>query len=129
MRFINVDLDILSGHPLDQLCRDLVERGMLLLHVGPHDDGFFARLETELCGYTSGPEEIICRFCDVLESLEGKAALEWESSRLRTFDLGYETTGSPPHSSSSLSHATLSRIVALGATIAFTFYHRSESES
>lgn len=128
LRFINVDLDIGSHSPLDHLCRDLVGHGMLLLRCGPHPEGFFARLETEEDGNTSDPDSIINCFCDALESMDGDAASEWKSAHLRCFDLGYNVTGSTLPSTSALSHVTLARVVALGASLAFTFYRHPEIE-
>jgi len=128
LQFINVDLDIESKKSLDYLCLELSSFEIHHLHCGPSDRGFFARLECANGGESCEPDSVICKFCDALESLDDRATNEWKSARLRCFDLGFETSGSDLCCQSFLRHKTLSRVVALGASIAYTAYPRDQSE-
>ncbi len=128
VRFINVDLDIESTKSLDYVCLELSRSGIHHLHCGPSGRGFFARLECAEGGDTCEADSVICKFCDAIESLDERASNEWKAAYRRCFDLGYETSGSDLCWQSDLQHQTLSRVVALGASIAFTVYPRDQSE-
>jgi len=128
VRFINVDLDIESRNSLDYLCLELSSSGIHHLHCEPGERGFFARLECSNGGDTSEADSVINQFCDGLESLDKRASEQWMSAHRRCFDIGYETSGSDQCWQSDLKLRTLSRVVALGASITFTVYQRSQSE-
>ena len=128
VRFINVDLDIESKKSLDYLCLELSSSDIHHLHCEQGDRGFFARLECSNGGDTSDADSVILKFCNALESLDERASAQWKAAHRRCFDLGYETSGSDQCWQSDLQIKTLSRVVALGASIAFTVYPRSQSE-
>jgi hypothetical protein len=128
VQFINVDLDIESRESLDYLCLDLSSSDIHHLHCEPGERGFFARLECSSGGDTSEADSVINKFCNALEALDERASAQWKAAHRRCFDLGYETTGSDQSWQSDLQLKTLSRVIALGASIAFTVYPRSQSE-
>jgi hypothetical protein len=123
VRFINVDLDLESKGPLDYLCLEL-SRGKDVhhMHCGPNGRGYSATLECANGGETCEAESVIHRFCEVVESLNERAMGEWKAAHLRTFDIGYEVSGSDLRWKTELRQATLTRVVALGACIVFTVY-------
>ena len=129
VRFINVDLDIESRKSLDHLCHELSSSDIHHLVCEPGERGFFARLECSNGGETSDADSVINKFCDALETLDERASAEWKAAHRRCFDLGYETSGSDLCWQSDLRHETLSRVVALGASISFTVYPGDQSES
>jgi hypothetical protein len=128
VQFINVDLDIESTKSLDYLCLELSRSGIHHLHCGPSGRGFFAKLECADGGDTSEAASVICKFCDAIESLDERASNERKAAHRRCFDLGYATSGSDLCWQTELQHKTLSRVVALGASIVFTVYPRDQSE-
>lgn len=128
VQFINVDLDIESRESLDYLCLELSSSGIHHLHCGPVGRGFFARLECSNGGDMSDADSVINKFCHALESLDERAAAQWKAAHRRCFDLGYETSGSDQCWQSDLRLKTLSRVVALGASIAFTVYPGNQRE-
>ncbi len=128
LRFINVDLDIESTKPVDYLCLELSTSDIHHLHCGPTGRGYLARLECANGGDSCEPDSIINQFCDAIERLDERASAEWQAANFRCFDLGYETTGLDQRWCSTLRHSTLSRVVALGASVAFTAYPRDPSE-
>ena len=128
VQFINVDLDIESRDSLAYLCLELSSSDVHHLHCEPGERGFFARLECSNGGDTSEADSVINKFCSALESLDERAAAQWNAAHRRCFDIGYETSGSDQCWQSDLQRKTLSRVVALGASIAFTVYPRSQSE-
>lgn len=128
LRFINVDLDIESNKSLDYLCLELTSGEVHHLHCGPSERGFFARLECANGGDTCEPDSIINQFCEAIEQLDERATQEWKDAHYRCFDLGYEANDSGHRWTSSLRHSTLSRVVAIGASVAFTAYPKDQSE-
>ena len=128
LRFINVDLEIESNNSLDYLCLDLSSSGVHHLYSGPSGRGYLARLECADGGDTCEPDSIIMKFCDAIDHLDERASEEWKNAKFRCFDLGYEAIDSDQTWQSALRHATLSRVVALGASIYFTAYPKNQSE-
>jgi hypothetical protein len=128
LRFINVDLDIESKQPLDHLCLELSTWDIHHLYCGPSERGFLARLECANGGETCEPDSIINKFCDAIERIDERALGEWQAANFRCFDLGYETTGADQRWNSAIRHSTLSRVVSIGASLAFTAYPRNPSE-
>ena len=128
LQFINVDLDLESGKPLDYLCLELSTSDIHHLHCEPSGRGYSARLECANGGDSCEPDSIINQFCDAIEQLDERASAEWQAANFRCFDLGYETTGSDQRWCTALRHHTLSRVVSIGASIAFTAYPKNPSE-
>jgi len=130
VRFINVDLDLESKSPLDYLCLELSSgKDVHHLHCGPNGRGYSATLECANGGETCEAKSVIHRFCEAIEALDERAKGEWNAAHLRTFDIGYEVSGSDQRWNTQLRHATLTRVAALGASIAFTVYPADESKT
>jgi len=130
IQFINVDLEIESKKPLDYLCVNILSgrSDMHILFCGPTGRGFLASLECADGGDSCEPDSIINVFCEAIEQLDKRALTEWKAANFRCFDLGYETNGLDQRWRSILRHSTLTRVVSIGASIAFTAYPRDRSE-
>ena len=122
LRLINVDLDIQSSGSLERLCSKLVAGGMDSLYCGDHQDGFFARFECVDGGDEYDADEVIQKFCGIVEGLDESGERDWESADRRVFDVGYQATDGSDRWATELKNPTLLRVAKLGATVALTVY-------
>lgn len=117
--FLNVDLDIRSGAPLDDLVNAFGRR-VVILYVGREGRQYGAHLE--LAVSPAGADRTIQRFVTLVADLPRSARRLWQAARTREFNVGVQA-GSGPHAFGlRLRPATLQSAAKIGAHIAFTVY-------
>ncbi|MBN9693853.1 MAG: hypothetical protein J0M24_26730, partial [Verrucomicrobia bacterium] len=89
--------------------------------LGPLRRGVFL-LSLECNSYPRNADVGIRRLCDAVERLGPSERRLWERALSRTFDVGYSLAEGDKAVQVSLQPSTLSRVVAVGATVAFTCY-------
>lgn len=119
-QFLNVDLEVLSKSDLSVFAKSFGSRRVSVLYCDRQAEEFLAALELVTMRRT--PEQLLARFCDLLEAMPPHAAKLWREASQRTFDIGIESGRSHPALALKISPATLARITALGATVAVTVY-------
>ncbi len=119
-QFLNVDLEVLSKSDLSVFAKSFGSRKVSVLYCDHQGEQFLAALELATTRRT--PEQLLARFCDLLEAMPPKAAKLWREANRRTFDIGIESGRSQPALALMIPPATLARITALGATVAVTVY-------
>lgn len=85
-------------------------------------------LHLESVRWPNTPDAAARALCAVVERLSTRGLRLWRNAKRRVFDVGYDL---PPGSRSvhvALQPDTLERIVALGATVAFSCYREDSSE-
>ncbi|KAF0175448.1 MAG: hypothetical protein FD161_3343 [Limisphaerales bacterium] len=119
-QFLNVDLEVLSKADLAEFAKSFGTRKVSVLYCDRQGAAFFAALELVTMRRT--PEQLLARFCDLLEAMPPSAANLWRAANQRTFDIGIQSGDAQPHLALRISPKTLARVTALGATIAITVY-------
>lgn len=119
-RFLNVDLEIVSRSRLERL-EQAVQDSAHAIYLGPLRRGVFL-LSLECSSYPRNADVGIRRLCDAVEGLGPSERRLWKRALSRTFDVGYSLAEGDKAVQVSLQPATLSRVVAVGATVAFTCY-------
>jgi hypothetical protein len=119
-QFLNVDLEVLSKSDLSVFAKSFGSRKVSVLYCDHQGEQFLAALELVTMRRT--PEQLLARFCDLLEAMPPKAAKLWREASRRTFDIGIESGRSQPALALMIPPATLARVTALGATVAVTVY-------
>ncbi len=127
--FLNVDLDLESVKPLDELVAELGDN-VHVLHNGPlNETPFYAALEINE-GNDNDPDSIIVAFCQRIEALSPAARTTWKKCTARRFDIGVMSGTGRSESRGvrlDLQSKTLARIAALSAQLAFTIYPKATS--
>ncbi len=119
-QFLNVDLEVLSQSDLSEFAKSFGSKKVSVLYCDRQAEEFLAALE--LVTMRRSPEQLLARFCDLLEAMPPKVARLWREASRRTFDIGIESGISQQALALKISPATLARITALGATVAVTVY-------
>lgn len=119
-QFLNVDLEVLSKADLTDFAKSLGTRKVSVLHCDRQGAEFLAALELITTRRT--PEQLLARFCDLLEAMPPEVARLWSAASRRTFDIGIASGNTQPALALKISPATLARVTALKATIAVTVY-------
>lgn len=117
---MNVDLEIVSRSRLERL-EQAVQDSAHAIYRGPLRRGIFL-LSLECNSYPKNADVGIGRLCDAVERLGPSERRLWERALSRTFDVGYCLAEGDKAVQFSLQPSTLSRVVAVGATVAFTCY-------
>ncbi len=124
--FLNVDLEILSSYSLDLLAGEF-GKVAVILYSGPGEGGQqLLCLESLRCPDT--PETAARALCRAVERLSPEARGSWDRARRKALNVGYELPSGVRSVQITLEPATLRRIVALGATVAFTCYRNDNGE-
>src|SRR5919109_3421392 len=124
--FLNVDLDIESSGPLDSLAEEMGS-AITVLHSGPgRGRRHFLRLESAREADT--PDTAVRDLCRAAERLSARGRRVWDRAKHKEFNVGYELRTGIRAVEVTLLPATVKRIVALGATVAFTCYPADNSE-
>jgi hypothetical protein len=128
--FLNVDLDLESKKPLDQLLAELGET-VEILYNGPLDHvAHYAALEINE-GKDNDPDSIINAFCKRIERLSPASQAIWKKCTARRFDIGVlsSTTSRKEYKGLrlDLQPKTLGRVAALSAQVVFTIYPKNTS--
>ena len=128
--FINIDLDIASKFSLKILNDELDKnpRVFILHHdTTPTDGEYIMRLECYDGGDELKPHEVLNSFFDLIDNLSPEATEVWNASRIKTFDMGFESLGSDATCyQRSIPHDTLLRLANIGATLDLTIYNRNK---
>ncbi|GAA5123597.1 hypothetical protein JIN84_11600 [Luteolibacter yonseiensis] len=128
--FLNVDLEIISGEPLDAI-RDafaICGRSISVMHFdeiqpGEHSASFEAHLDGEgedESHVTAGQK--INAFCDIITAFPADARAVWDRCRKRVVDIGYQSENHCAPLNDFLDAGTLARLVDLGVHLAITIY-------
>jgi hypothetical protein len=125
--FLNVDLEIESSGNLD-LLTDEMGKAVLVLYSGP-GSGKRRLLCLESSRWPNTPDAAARALCSAVERLSVRARKLWDRARRKEFDVGYELRIGVRALQVALQPETLKRIVALGATVAFTCYRDNDSEA
>lgn len=98
-----------------------------VLHSGPgeHNRHF---LVLEVSGSLDTPDAAVRRLCSLVERLSPRGRAVLNRAAWKVFDVGYELPAGARAVAVALKPETLGRIVALGATVAFTCYRRDNWE-
>ncbi len=127
--YLNTDLDLVAAHDFALLTNALSERGVDPLGgVQEGDDGqWYAVLETRDYPQPNEPEVTIRVMLDAIEAIDGPAKTLWAACSKREFNIGYDCGDEPWAFNNGLSHATLSRIATLGASLRITLYPQTSA--
>lgn len=124
--FCNVDLEIESKSALDPLADELGDRVTVM---------FSGRMNGSHCLFVeiSAPykslDGTIHGLCALIEGLSFDTKRLWSGARRKDFDLGFEAQfASDLANQFKIRPSTLSRVAALGAGLAVTFYRGREAE-
>jgi len=120
--FLNVDLEIEAGQPLDSFGEALKGSEVHSIYQGPFHRGFLATFECAPGGPSCDPDSIIQRFCEWIELFDEPTMSVWRTARRRTFDIGYAADDSSSSFRSELKAETLKRLSALDASVVVTIY-------
>ncbi len=125
--YLNVDLEIVSSNSLDLLAEEM-GGAVLVLYSGP-GLGRNRLLCLESSRSPNTPDAAARQLCTAAERLSPEARGIWDRARHKVFNIGYELPNSVRSVAVTLLPATVKRIVALGATIAFTCYRADTSHN
>jgi hypothetical protein len=121
--FLNVDLDIWSRAPLDDLVTAF-GRKVVVLYVGKEGRQYGAHLEVGVP--PADADRTIRRFVTLVDSLPRSPRKIWDSARVRQFNVGIQAGASPPAYELRLQPATVEAVAGIGARIAVTIYAPDE---
>ena len=116
----NTDLMLELGEDLSLLVQELCANGLFALHCTLHDTTWYAALEIDR--ESESAEDTLACFLNAIESLTPSARLHWDQCRKRELDVAFDCGDEPWAFNTGLSHATLSRLVAVGASLRLTLY-------
>ena len=122
-RYLNTDLDIESNEDLSVLIEDLGE-DVIVLHHGLVKGVNHASFELAHDTY-SGPDEVVCGYCNLIENLSPQGRAIWDKCFTRLIDLGFESGVSPSRYWFELRPSTITRVAAIGASLATSIYPNS----
>lgn len=121
--YLNVDVDVESSMPLEELA-DEIGGAVVVLHGGPITRRrFMLRMESQR--ETANPDTAARDLCKVIERLSARGRELWDAASSKEFNVGFELATRVRAVETRLKLETVQRIVALGATVAFTCYHDS----
>jgi hypothetical protein len=123
--FLNVDLEIASSSSLEPLTDEMGE-AVLVLYSGP-GKGKGCLLCLESSRWPNTPNASARDLCRAVERLSVRARRVWDRARRKEFNVGYELRTGVRAVQVTLRAETVRRIVALGATVAFTCYRDDNS--
>lgn len=126
LRFVNVDLDILSKNQLEGIVAKFKDNDHEPLHYGDSERGWIATFEVSCGGNDGNPDSVINRFIEIIERFDPKAKKEWDDAHTKVFDIGYEVTGEYCRFREELKTKTISLISQYGASAVFTVYPQEQ---
>jgi len=119
MRFLNVDLDLVSRSDLQPLITAL-EPGAFALHVGREKRTYSAHLE--LSKFPKDPDAAIRGFAELIQNLSRAERKLWNTAKVRDFNIGVQSAMQPRTFEIKLTPDTLGIASVLKARIVFTVY-------
>jgi hypothetical protein len=121
-RFLNVDLDVWSKTPLDELATGFGRHA--IVHVGREGRRYGAHLE--LIGSGTGSARscarTLRRFADAITRLPPAARRAWKGATLRQFNIGVQSAAEPHSYELALPTDVLRDIAKLDARVVLTVY-------
>jgi hypothetical protein len=120
--FLNVDLDIWSRAPLDDLVT-VFGRKVVVLYVGKEGRQYGAHLEVVS---PADANRTIRRFVTLVDSLPRLPRKIWEAARVRQFNVGVQAGNCPHAYELRLQRATVAVAARIGAQFALTAYAPDE---
>ena len=126
VRYLNTDLEIESK---DDLSRIIEELGgdVIVMHHG--EIRGYQHASFEIPGCLESADEVINRFCSLVEYLPNEVREIWDGCCSRILDIGYESGTMPQNYRSEIRASTIRRVSELGGTIVITIYPFREEES
>jgi hypothetical protein len=118
-RFLNVDLDVWSRFPLDDLVAGL-GRSAIALHAGRQGRRHLARFE--LATASSDPDRLIRRFVSLVSRLPAPARMAWRRAHRRDLNIGIQAERQPHAHAWPLQRRTLQAAASVDAQITLTVY-------
>jgi hypothetical protein len=119
MRFLNVDLDLVSRSDLQPLVTAL-EPGAFALHVGHEKRTYSAHLE--LSKFPKSPDAAIRGFAALIQHLSRAERKLWDTAKVRDLNIGVQSAMQPRTFEINLTPDTLEIASILRARIVFTVY-------
>jgi len=119
MRFLNVDLDLVSRSDLQPLVTAL-EPGVFSLHVGHEKRTYSAHLE--LSKFPKTPDAAIRSFAVLIQNLSRAERKLWDTAKVRNFNIGVQSALQPRAFEIKLAPETLGIASTLRARIVLTVY-------
>jgi hypothetical protein len=120
-RYLNTDLDLVSGDDLTPLAAAFAKKKWSVLHCEQHADHLW-RAGFEVPGGQSKLEKAIPAMLKVIETLPSPLKSLWASCLKRDFNIGFDGGYEPRAAEYALASALLSRIAAVGASVTITIY-------
>ena len=120
IRYINTDLELESNEDLNPIIEAL-GKDVLVLHHGPVQGMNHASVELS-SDHSSDPDEVIGRYCDLIENLPKTARKIWDNCLTRIIDIGVESGSSPKSYRFEVRQPIMNRVSAIGASLAVTIY-------
>jgi hypothetical protein len=122
-RFLNVDLDVWSKTPLDDLATGF-GRQVMVLHVGREGRRYGAHLELTGSGIGTARSCVrtLRRFADAVARLPPAARRAWKNATLRQFNIGVQAGSEPHNYELALPPDILGVIATLDAHVVLTVY-------
>lgn len=118
-RFLNVDLDVWSATPLDELAKSF-GRQLYPLYVGR--EGRRHGAHWELARSSDNPDRLIRRFVDAVQRLSPRAKRSWQRATAREFNIGIQAAATPHAVTFPLQPETLAAAASVNARIGVTVY-------
>ena len=127
IRYINTDLEIESKEDLTPIIEAFGENAFVL-HHGPIEGLNHASFELS-DDDSSDPNEVINRYCDLIENLPTPARKIWDNCTTRIMDIGVESGSSPHNFRFEVQQRTISRVSGIGASLVVTIYAMQVEEN
>jgi hypothetical protein len=118
---LNVDLDIWSATPLDDLVRAFGRR-VFVLHAGREGRRYAAHLELAREGGSRGADALIRSFVALVRRLPPKARARWNRAQRRDFNVGIQAASKPYSYELPLEVSTVRATASVDARVVFTVY-------
>ena len=125
--FLNVDLDVLSRHPLEPLAKGFGRR-VTELYVGREGKHFVAHFELA-SSFRKDADALIVGFVRLVRALSPKGRAAWAGAYRRDFNIGIQGGGKPHSFELTLKSETLSLIRAVDANLVVTVYAADQTVS
>jgi hypothetical protein len=118
---LNVDLDIWSTTPLDDLVRAFGRR-VFVLYAGKKGRRYAAHLELARDGASRGADALIRHFVALVRRLPPKGRALWNRAQRRDFNVGIQAAAKPYSYELPLEVSTVRAAAAVNARVVFTVY-------
>lgn len=119
--FMNVDLDILSARPLDELGAAFGD-AVHILYIGREGEFYGGHFELAKPYGPSDAEVLIQSFVNLIRQLPRGARKLWNDARTRDFNVGIQAARDPVSHELRLSTESLKAIAGIGGSVVITTY-------